>query len=487
MAQSPQGQVLLPRRVIGTARSQTPLTGAETGERVRLDNAVNPNVSITDLRESTNAAANLRNLFEVDGLSSAVMVSMVRMALSGYRLEAYETGSQQFSQAGLLAAEAQIAKWDSVYDYTKGYSDKKSMLSLMETALLEVILTGGVGMELVLDNVRMPTRLQIFPYDTVIWKASGKGGKYPTQRRAKPSPGQDQEVSLDLPTVWVGESLKPANKTYNMSFLAASFKTLFRYESFIEDMQRVLRANGAPRLLVKLDYEKVVQGATAEVRQDAAQMASYLDSVRSDIEGVVKDLAPEDALVFYDLAEIDSVSTEGEKKDYSDMLNVLSGQAASALKANPAILGLRIGGSQNTSSTESLLFMKTASALHTPVEEVMSRAMTLAVRLQGIDVHVKFKFKPIDLRPEHELAAFKSMTQAVILEQLSLGFITDDEAGTLLGTGARAPGAPELSGTMFHKSTPQDTVARSNEDSTGRQLQGDAPNSAGGEDNEARP
>ena len=40
-----------------------------------------------------------------------------------------------------------------------------------------------------------------------------------------------------------------------------------------------------------------------------------------------------------------------------------------------------------------------------------------------------------------------------ILELLSLGFLSDDEAAELLDTGPRAPGAPALSGTMFYSSS----------------------------------
>lgn len=482
-----EGQVLLPRRVVGKARSQTVVTGRDRGQRIVQDNRVNPNVTITDLRESSDSAANLRNLFEIDGLASAVMVAMVRMALSGYTVSSYTTGTQQFSAPGLLAAESQIAKWDTIWDYTKGYADRKSMLSMLETMLLEVIFTSGIGLELVLDNVRMPSRLQPFAYDTIIWQGSGRDGRVPAQRRKQASAGQDPIVTLDLPTIWVGESFKSAAKTYGMSFLAASFKTLYLYEGFIEDMQRVLRRAGGPRLLVKLDYDKVKMSAAPDVVRDPDKLQAYLETTRQTIETVVSNLSPEDALVYYDLAEVNSVSTEGEKKDYAELLNTLSGHAASALKANPAILGLRIGGSQNTSSTESMLFMKMAAALHQPVEEVLSRALTMSVRLLGLDVYVKFQFKPIDLRPEGELAAFKTMAQASILEQLSLGFITDEEASVLLGTGARPAGAPPLSGTGFYKGTDIDTVARSNDNSTGRQLTPDTPSNAGGESNEPTP
>jgi hypothetical protein len=97
-----------------------------------------------------------------------------------------------------------------------------------------------------------------------------------------------------------------------------------------------------------------------------------------------------------------------------------------------------------------MLFMKScAGAVKAPVEEFWSRAFTLAARLFGFDVVVDFKFASIDLRPDSELLAFKQTKQMIVLEQLSLGMISDDEACLQL-TGRLAPiGMKPLSGTMF--------------------------------------
>jgi hypothetical protein len=117
----------------------------------------------------------------------------------------------------------------------------------------------------------------------------------------------------------------------------------------------------------------------------------------------------------------------------------------------------------------------------------MSRALTLAVRLYGADVYVKFRFDPIDLRPESELEAFRVLRQSRVLELLSLGFLTDQEAAEELGTGPRGPNAPELSGTMFKEKSgtgfqnSSDPEPTPNDDPMGRSLQPDTPSKAGGE------
>ena len=73
----------------------------------------------------------------------------------------------------------------------------------------------------------------------------------------------------------------------------------------------------------------------------------------------------------------------------------------------------------------------------------------MAVRLLGMNCYVDFKYDDVDLRPKGEQEAYRAMEQDRILEQLSLGMISDEEACLML-TGKLPPaGAPVLSGTMF--------------------------------------
>lgn len=65
-----------------------------------------------------------------------------------------------------------------------------------------------------------------------------------------------------------------------------------------------------------------------------------------------------------------------------------------------------------------------------------------------------------------------------------MGWVTDDEAAHILGYGPRAPGAPNLSGTLFYKggeAQANASKATPNSDPQGRALQPDTPKKAGGE------
>lgn len=471
----------MPTKLVGKARAITPTSGFASNEALRRDDRVDPNVSIQNLRQFNSAAARMRALSEVNGLLSTVVTSLAAMSMSGWHINAFASWTNETSHEGVLAVETILSGLDTLWNYTEGYQDKRSFESTIETALLEVILTGGCCAELVLDSFRIPQKIELFPYESITWKADGKGGRFPSQKDA-----QGNEVDLKFPNIWIAESFKSAKRQYTLPITHSGVAQLIQYTAFIEDMTRVLRRNGQPRTLAKLNYETIVASAPPEIKNDPAKLANHLEVVRGSIEQLLSALEPEDALVYYDLAEIDSMDTAGEKADYKELLNALAGLAASALKSNPSALGLRMGGSQNVSSTEALLTMKTARLIQVPVETILSRALTLAIRLYGVDAYVEFAFDPIDLRPKAELEAHLSMRQNRVLELLSLGRVTDDEAQSMLGLGSLPAGAKPLTGTEFFGSKAPDTLPASGTNAVNQQIDTDQPTSGGGRDNKKR-
>jgi hypothetical protein len=69
--------------------------------------------------------------------------------------------------------------------------------------------------------------------------------------------------------------------------------------------------------------------------------------------------------------------------------------------------------------------------------------------MAGHDVTVTFKYKKPSLRPEIEEESFWAMKQSRILQQLSLGFISDEEASIRLTGDLPSGDFTPLSGTGF--------------------------------------
>ncbi len=468
------------RKVKNKQITQNPASQYDKGAVIGKTDLQAYRESINVLRQAGDTWAAIRRLAKVDGIVSAATHNMVQVAMSGWRACAREVDGS-FSTDGTIALHNIIAQMDTVYDYSLGFSTRRPLNSTLETLIREVLLTGGTGAELALDKARLPDRIVPLPLPRIEWISDGKGGKYPKQLAFS---GDD--IELNFPTVWIEYSHADPLQDYCNSMMESALTTTFMFDDFVEDVRRAVRQHGHSRLSVKLDAEKVMATAPAETRTDAKKSVAYLEDVRSQVETVIKDMEPEDTLVYYDTADAEIMDSGlSVANDYVPLMKTINGMLSTSLKTPPSVLGLRLEGSQSLSNTESLIFLKTAQSLQIPVEAVMRRALTLAVRLLGIDVYCEFSFKPIDLRPVLELEAFKTMEQNRILHKLSLGYITDDEAAWMLDEFPRAANAPDLSGTMFMHKNETDNPSP-NDDPMGRALQSDQPKSGGGEDNEER-
>lgn len=439
-------KVTLPRRVIAN-KVQVSDVGYRAEDNTTISDIEQRyfNTSIEALRQLDPVRA-IRILTRTDGTFSAALNGYLQLGMSsGYKATAYTVGTHQFDSSATAAAQSIIASLDTLYDYTQGYSSKRSLAGLLETLLKEVLQTGGCMAELVLNKFRLPEELVAIPLTSIEWVSTKSGRRFPVQ-----TPVAGDKIPLDLPTVFYEAHAQQSNSIFPRSQFESAMNMLYMYQGLLEDIFKVLRRTGHTRMVVSIVQEAVQKMAPPEVQQDQAKMTAFFETVRADIESLLNGLEPDEAIVSYDSASIDSVTSSGDKADYANILETLSGMLASSLKSMPSILGMRIGGSQSLSNTESLVFLKMVEGIRRPVETVMSRALTLAVRLAvGTDSYVKFAFNPIELRPKSELSAHESVLNQNILRKLSLGHLTDDEAAFLMGSFPRAPGAPDLSGTLF--------------------------------------
>jgi hypothetical protein len=175
----------------------------------------------------------------------------------------------------------------------------------------------------------------------------------------------------------------------------------------------------------------------------------------------INDLEPEDALVHFDSVGINLLNNGNISLDaeYQTLNNMVDAKVSTGARTMPSVLG-HGSGSQNVASAETLLFTKNAKGMvQAKLNEIYSRALTLAVRLFGYDVYVEFRYADIDLRPESELESFRSMRQSRVLEQLSWGFISDEQASIELTGQLPPPGFKPLSGTGFYNAPKVDPNA----------------------------
>lgn len=477
--------VLPSKNLAGKARAKRPGSDLDRGQSI--SNSLNRYVAdaIKSIRNRSDINEIIRTLMREDGLFSSAANSMVALAAgSGFRIAGYS--AEGAMDLGVMSmAYSMMDRFSTLHDYSQGFNDKPGDKSLLATLQTDVIGTGGCGVELVLDKVFGPERLVPVGYSTITWEADGKGGRYPTQ--------DSGEINLNLPTVFVAEHNRNADEAYSVSLLRPGLSHTINFNEFLEDTHRAVNRTGHSRLIANLVAEKVWAAAPDDVKANPAKRAAYFNAVKSEVEAALEGLEPEDALVSYDSVEYDVKDIGGSKADYSVLLTTLGNLLGASLKTPATVSGLRAGGGQGLSNAETLIYLKVVEAVRSPVEEVLSRALTLAIRLMGIDGYVSFRFMPVNLRPEEELEAYKGTKQKRILELLSFGLINDAEACYELGI--RPQGlVKELAGTGFFgkattaaqdSGTPNDGSGGDEGErtsSTGKALNPSTPSKSGGKD-----
>jgi hypothetical protein len=321
------------------------------------------------------------------------------------------------------------------------FGPQQGLQSLSETLLLDCMYTGSIGLEVALDKQRVPASLNAVALSTLVMYEEDNAFRL-TQKIG------GEEIDLDIPTFIYATMDQVVTEAYPTSPLSSVLQPVLSDLDFNNDVRKALKRAVLPRLNAVLDSEKILKATPPEILGDPEKLAAYRNELLSQVESVVNGLNPEDALVGYDYVDYTYVKGGHDPSEIIErMQKVLNAKLVAGARTMPVTLGFT--GSSTAGSAESLLFLKQCDGYRRKLNEVYSRALTVAIRLMGIDGYVEFKYDTPNLRPDDELEAFRAMKQSRILEQLSLGLITDEEACVLLTGHLPPPGAAKLSGTMF--------------------------------------
>lgn len=476
--------VILPKKLAGKAKASRPGSSLGKGQSITNDYTSYAASQMADVRARTEVNDVIRDLLREEGLFSSSGNAMVSLAAnSGFRIAGYDS-------AGAMSLEVMAAAWgvidrlDTHSDYTQGYNDKPNFEGMLHILVKDVVSSGGCGTELILAEDFTPERMVPIGYNSVTWQSDGSGGRYPTQ--------DNGDIDLNLLNVFVAEYSRHADEAYAYSPLRPGIGNTIYYNEFLEDTRRAINRVGHSRMVASLDTEKLQASAPDEVKRDPKKLASYMADQYAAVEDALEGLEPEDAVISFDSVTFEVHDTGGVKSDYSTMMSTLGNIQGASLKTPASVTGLRASGGQGLSNAETLVYLQNVDAIRVPVEEVVSRALTLAVRLLGFDGSVRIKFDPINLRPEEELEAYRATHQTRILERLSLGMISDavacyelkvrpqDMITMLAGTGF-------ANGTTTAMSTDEEDEGETDDEgdrttSSGAAASPDTPSKSGGAD-----
>lgn len=424
------------------------------------------NIDLLSLRNGTSTKSTIRDLAKVSPDLSASVWAYQRMVVTrGFSAIARNLDGT-VNVEGTQLVQQLISRFNFLTDYNDGFSGMSSIHALAESLALELRLYGSCAGELVLDKARVPNRIVPISTTQIEFWEDKSGYVYPVQK------ANGQEINLDQPTFFYEALDQDLLTGYSDPPMEAALQAVLADTEFTNDVRRVIKRALHPRLSAVINSELFRKSIPMDIMGDDQKVRAYRENYISAVEQTVNGLEPDDALVAFDTITFSYLNNGNVTlgSEWETLQNLVNAKTASGTKSPPTVLGHGTG-SQNIASTETLLFLRYCEGVQNKLNSFFSRAFTVATRLLGQDCYVQFEFDRIDLRPDAELEAFKTMKQSRVLDQLSIGLISDEEAAIQLTGRLPAVGLQKLSGTFFmagstDPSAPKETNPVSNTGAT---------------------
>lgn len=388
----------------------------------------------------------IRDFARVSPEMSAAVFANIRVGIPEKYIAIARGPDGEFNEDATRFCLNYLRYLDGTPDYVNGFTQVSTLRSTAESLAKQGQIQGAMAMELVLEKTRTPGPFRALPVEQIFWFGDGQGTK-PVQRVG----GQD--LDLDVPTFFYTSLDQTLTDAYAQSPLEAAVQPVIASTSHLNDMRRLCQRTAYPRYDIVLDSEKLSALMPAEVAADPDPnvKAAWMNARLDEAEQAISNLGPEQAIAHLDYFTIEYVQGQtGDMPETFDTVNnIYNTKVATGAKTPPSVIGLG-ATNQSISSSETLMFMINANGMvRIKLQEIFSKALTLAARLMGHDVVVSFEYDDIELRPAGELEAYKAQKQSRILTQLSFGMITDAEACLRLTGNLPPAGYAPLAGTRF--------------------------------------
>ncbi len=426
-----------------------------TGAQIQKPTFNVTNVDLTSTyRNGTTTFDTIRNLSRVSPELNASQAAHNRIGIPEKFIAIARDPDGAFNIDATRLAAQLLRQMNFMPDYLNGFSHVGSLRSISESLGKQLQQTGACALELVLDKQRLPSQFAPVPVSQLFFYEDDKGTK-PVQRVG----GQD--IDLDIATFFYVAIDPDLLDAYPQSPLEAAIQPVLASTQFLTDLRRLCARSVYPRMDISIDEEKLMKRIPPSIRNNQEQLKAYLNEIIGEVETAVSDLGVEEAMVHFDFFTVSYV--QGQDGDvpntFDTVVKIHNGKMSTAMKTPGTVLGTG-DGTASAASADILLFMVNANGMiRLKLQEIFSKALTLAIRLLGADVTVEFEFDDIELRPAGELEAYRAMKFERLTNLVSLGWMTDEEACLRL-TGQLPPaGATPRFNTMWKTPAPAADVA----------------------------
>lgn len=399
---------------------------------------------IFDQRAALDSRSLLKELFKNDPDMSASVHAFLTVADTKLVMVVKDAAGQ-IDRPGQQLLQQIITAFTTRTDYSKGFKIVNSITSITEALRYMLLLRGGIGAELVVNQEFMPAELRQVDMVKLDWFE-----KTPNQFTPQQTDANGKVISLDIPTFFATWFRQDPTSIYSTSPFVSAINTIAARQQVINDLYRIMKITGFPRMEVTVMEDVILKNAPPASKMSPVAQREYLRTELSNVQQMLNSIGPDQTLVHYDsiVPGMLNEKASGVSINIDSVMNALNAQNQAGLRTMATILGRGTSG-VNTATVEARVFSMSAEALNKPIADMLAQVFTMAIRLQGSQSYVDASFEPVELRSALELETNLLVKSQRLRQDLSDGLITDDEYHLTMYGRLGPDGAPELSGTGF--------------------------------------
>lgn len=399
---------------------------------------------ISETRLTDNSIELVAELLHTDPDVSAALNAYLTTADTEMLYKVTDSAGET-SIEGQKLLEGILYKIFEISDYSLGFQSKPSLREFLEGLRYMLLMRGAIGCELVFDKTAQPYEIRNVDMNTIKFKETASGTFKPVQ-----TTDNVQDLSLDIPTFFTARYKQNPTSPYNYSFFTSAINTIAARQVVINDLYRIMKVVGYPRITLKVVEEVIRNRAPKNLRDNEKEFTTWMNTQLTNIANKFDGIRPDQPFAHTDSVEPSILNQRqpGSGLQVSEIIETLNAQNQAGLKVVATVLGRGEAG-VNTASVESRIFTLSAESVNGPIADIMSRILTLALRMSGFDGRAKVWFRHAELRPDLELESLRIQKQSRLLNDLSLGKISDEYYNIEMYGFLAPEGSEELSGTGF--------------------------------------
>lgn len=361
-------------------------------------------------------------LSEFDPDVSSAIWSFLRLANTGFNVSVTHLNGKDHTE-GTMALRRLIDRLESASDRT-GFDEDRSLSTVVNQSLLSAVTRGAMAVEVVLDANREVDRLVAVDPASIFF----------TRKREELLPTQwaqaGRSIDLDIPTFFYHPIDPRLGDPYGRNPLLSILQIVFFRMVLMRDLQRTYRRIGNPRLYAKVVQKALMDAAPSGIRNDPKKLKDFVTGELDTINQYLLKLNPEDSVTVLDAVDLKVLEPAHTSSfDVRPLLEALNSLITSALKTLQTILGKTIGGrTEALSGSEIVVYSKTLEGLQSYVARMLSKPLTLALNLLGMQGVVKVNFNGIEWRSPLEQEQWRAIRLSNMTRMRDEGWVSEDEA-----------------------------------------------------------